>query len=73
MFLDLFYGLRDEGVNVAIQEWQMFMTALERGLHDTSLLSFYNLARAPPSSRARPTSTPSIASSRASFTASRAS
>jgi len=33
MFLDLFYGLRDEGVNVAVQEWQMFMTALERGLH----------------------------------------
>jgi len=46
MFLDLFYGLRAEGVNVAIQEWQMFMTALERGLHDTSLLSFYNIARA---------------------------
>lgn len=46
MFLDLFYGLRSEGVPVAIQEWQMFMTALDRGLHDTSLLSFYNLARA---------------------------
>jgi len=46
MFLDLFYGLRDEGVPVAVQEWQMFMTALERGLHDTSLLSFYNIARA---------------------------
>jgi uncharacterized protein with von Willebrand factor type A (vWA) domain len=46
MFLDLFYGLRDEGVPVAIQEWQMFMTVLERGMHDTNLLSFYNLARA---------------------------
>jgi uncharacterized protein with von Willebrand factor type A (vWA) domain len=46
MFLDLFYGLRAEGVPVVIQEWQMFMTALERGMHETSLLSFYNLARA---------------------------
>ena len=31
MFLDLFYGLRDEGVPVSIQEWQMLMTALEKG------------------------------------------
>lgn len=46
MFLDFFYGLRDEGIPVAMQEWQMFMTVLERGMHDTSLLSFYNLARA---------------------------
>jgi uncharacterized protein with von Willebrand factor type A (vWA) domain len=46
MFLDLFYGLRDEGVPVAIQEWQMFMTVLEEGLHDSTLLSFYNLAKA---------------------------
>ncbi len=46
MFLDLFYGLRDEGVPVAIQEWQMFMTVLEKGLHDSTLLSFYNLAKA---------------------------
>ena len=46
MFLDLFYGLRNEGVPVAIQEWQMFMTVLEKGLHDSTLLSFYNLARA---------------------------
>jgi uncharacterized protein with von Willebrand factor type A (vWA) domain len=45
MFLDLFYGLRNEGVPVAIQEWQMFMTVLEKGLHDSTLLSFYNLAR----------------------------
>jgi hypothetical protein len=46
MFLDLFYGLRDEGVPVAIQEWQMFMTVLEKGMHDSTLLSFYNLAKA---------------------------
>ena len=46
MFLDLFYGLRDEGVPVAIQEWRMLVTVLEKGLHDSSLFSFYNLAKA---------------------------
>ena len=46
MFLDLFYGLRDEGVPVAVQEWQMFMTSLEKGLHDSNLLAFYNIAKA---------------------------
>jgi hypothetical protein len=46
MFLDLFYGLRDEGVPVAIQEWQMFLRALEDGLHGASLLRFYHLGRA---------------------------
>jgi len=46
MFLDLFYGLRDEGVPVAIQEWQMFITSLEKGLHDSTLLAFYNIAKA---------------------------
>ncbi len=46
MFLDLFYGLRDEGVPVSIQEWQMLMTALEKGLHGSSLLAFYHLSRA---------------------------
>ena len=39
MFLDLFYGLRKEGVPVSIQEWRMLMTALERGLHGSNLLS----------------------------------
>jgi len=46
MFLDLFYGLRDEGVPVAIQEWQTFLRALEDGLHGSSLLRFYHLGRA---------------------------
>ncbi len=46
MFLDLFYGLRDEGVPVAIQEWQAFLSALEHGLHGSSLLRFYHLGRA---------------------------
>jgi hypothetical protein len=46
MFLDLFYGLRKEGVPVAIQEWQAFLRALEEGLHGCSLLRFYHLGRA---------------------------
>src|SRR5262245_29676183 len=46
MFLDLFYGLRDEGVPVGIQEWQTFLRALEQGLHGSSLLRFYHLGRA---------------------------
>jgi hypothetical protein len=46
MFLDLFYGLRDEGVPVAVQEWQAFLTALEQGLHGSDLLRFYHLGRA---------------------------
>ena len=46
MFLDLFYGLRDEGVPVAIQEWFTLLEALQRGMHGSSLLRFYHLARA---------------------------
>src|SRR5581483_8288948 len=46
MFLDLFYGLRAEGVPVSIQEWRALLTALEQGLHGSSLLRFYHLARA---------------------------
>lgn len=46
MFLDLFYGLREEGVPVGIQEWLTFLEALDRGLHGSSLLGFYQLGRA---------------------------
>ncbi|MCP4004812.1 MAG: VWA domain-containing protein [bacterium] len=46
MFLDLFYGLRDEGVPVGLQEWKMLMDAIAQGLHGSDLLRFYNLARA---------------------------
>jgi uncharacterized protein with von Willebrand factor type A (vWA) domain len=46
MFLDLFYGLRREGVPVAIQEWRAFLESLELGLHGSSLLRFYHLGRA---------------------------
>ncbi|MEW5851304.1 MAG: VWA domain-containing protein [Myxococcota bacterium] len=46
MFLDLFFRLRSEGVPVSIQEWQTLMTALEKGLHQQSLMGFYSVARA---------------------------
>jgi len=46
VFLDLFYGLRDEGVPVSLQEWRAFLEALEKGLHGASLLRFYHLGRA---------------------------
>ena len=46
MFLELFYGLRDEGVPVAIQEWMMLMQALEMGQHGASLDGFYHISRA---------------------------
>ncbi len=45
MFLDFFYGLRDEGVPIGIQEWRSFLEALEKGLHGASLLRFYHLGR----------------------------
>jgi uncharacterized protein with von Willebrand factor type A (vWA) domain len=46
MFLDLFYGLRAEGVPLSIHEWKTFLRALEEGLHGSSLLRFYHLGRA---------------------------
>jgi len=46
MFLDLFYGLRAEGVPVGVQEWLTLMDAVKAGLHGSSLLRFYHLARA---------------------------
>jgi uncharacterized protein with von Willebrand factor type A (vWA) domain len=46
VFLELFYGLRDEGVPVAIQEWMMLMRALAMGQHGGSLDGFYHVSRA---------------------------
>ena len=45
MFLNLFYGLREQGVPVGIQEWMTLMTALDRGMHGSNLERFYNIAR----------------------------
>lgn len=46
MFLDFFYGLREAGVPVSMQEWRSFLEALELGMHGCSLLRFYHLGRA---------------------------
>jgi len=46
MFLDLFYGLRAEGVPLSTHEWKTFLRAIEEGLHGSSLLRFYHLGRA---------------------------
>jgi len=46
VFLDFFYGLREAGVPVSMQEWRSFLEALEAGLHGCSLLRFYHLGRA---------------------------
>ncbi len=45
MFLEFFYGLRDEGVPVGVQEWMMLMQALDKGIHGASLMGFYNVSR----------------------------
>lgn len=45
MFLELFYGLRAEGLPLGMQEWLTFMEALRKGLHGCNLLRFYHLAR----------------------------
>lgn len=46
VFLDFFYALREAGLGVALQEWRMLLTCLERGLHDSRLEGFYHVARA---------------------------
>src|SRR5690242_20354950 len=46
MFLDFFYGLREAGVPVGLQEWRSFLEAMEQGLHGSNLLRFYHLGRA---------------------------
>ncbi|MGH7287203.1 MAG: VWA containing CoxE family protein, partial [Myxococcota bacterium] len=45
MFTDFFYELRDEGVPVGSQEWLLLLSALQKGLHGSSLERFYHLAR----------------------------
>ncbi len=45
MFLDLFYGLRESGVPVGMQEWMMLVEALKKNLHGSNLMSFYNISR----------------------------
>ena len=46
MFLEFFYTLRKNGLDVSLNEWMTLMEALEKGLHDQSFTGFYHLARA---------------------------
>ncbi|QIB69901.1 VWA domain-containing protein [Aminipila butyrica] len=45
MFLDFFYLLRARGLSVSLNEWMSLMEALDLGLAESSLLSFYHLCR----------------------------
>jgi len=46
LFTEFFYYLRNFGVPVALNEWQDLMEALDRGMAESSLHSFYQLSRA---------------------------
>ncbi len=46
MFTDFFYLLRLRGLKVSLQEWQTLLQGLSMGLHQSSLMGFYRLARA---------------------------
>ena len=46
MFLDFFYRLRENGLDVSPNEWITFLKGLQKGLHGQSFTGFYRLARA---------------------------
>ena len=46
MFTNFFFMLRKEGVPVTLVEWVTLMEALQMGLADASLMTFYNVSRA---------------------------
>ncbi len=46
MLIDFFLELRKSGVDVSAHEWLTLMQALDKGLHDSSLDGFYQVARA---------------------------
>ena len=45
IFLSFFYRLRGHGLKVTPQQWITLIEALARGLHGSSLVGFYSLAR----------------------------
>ncbi|WP_108658458.1 vWA domain-containing protein [Acuticoccus kandeliae] len=45
MFTPLFEGLREEGVPVSLREYLALLEAMEKGLDDTDIETFYHLAR----------------------------
>jgi uncharacterized protein len=46
VLIDFFLELRKSGVDVSAHEWLTLMQALDKGLHDSSLDGFYQVARA---------------------------
>ncbi len=46
MFIEFFYLLRERGLKVSLNEWMALMEALDQGLAQSSLTSFYYLCRA---------------------------
>ncbi len=46
MFINFFYLLRERGLQVSLNEWMALMEALDQGLAQSSLTSFYYLCRA---------------------------
>lgn len=46
MFIEFFYLMRKRGLKVSLNEWMALMEALEQGLAQSSLTSFYYLCRA---------------------------
>jgi len=45
MFLDFFYLLRRRGLDISFNEWLTLIEALDKGLCNSSLLTFYHLCR----------------------------
>ena len=46
MFLDFYYLMRQRGIMAAPDEWMSLLTALEMGLHHSTLTGFYEVCRA---------------------------
>jgi len=46
MFAAFFYLLRQRGLDVSLNEWMTLLEGMEKGLHHSSLMGFYNLCRA---------------------------
>ena len=46
MFIQFFFLLRERGLKVSLNEWMALMDALNQGLGQASLTSFYYLCRA---------------------------
>lgn len=46
MFTKFFYLLRERGIKVSPDEWMMLLEGMEKGLHQSSLIGFYDLCRA---------------------------